>query len=369
MAKRAIGDDAENTSARCRDNRDNDGDGRIDCDDRDCGEFAVCVEAGGDADSDGDGEEDVDGNGDGDTGAAAECVPCIGATEYCDAGACIDDCAGLECGLSPIAELDCGSCQGDRPICRENRCEVSPIEMVLIPGGRFDMGSNMGEPNEIPVHTVTVSDFEMAETEVTLAQYEMCVDQGGCTASGVQEDACSWGMADWGDRPINCLGWMQASEFCAWAGMRLPSEAEWEYAARNGGETVIYPWGDEPATCDVAVMASADDVPVPGCGAGTILPVCSIPEGNTAHGLCDMAGNVHEWVQDNYVDSYKNTPVDGTAFEDPTIEERVFRGGSYVYADPLLLRTTSRKFAELSGFVNLGFRCARRVETPRPRPE
>ncbi|HQC44850.1 MAG TPA: formylglycine-generating enzyme family protein, partial [Myxococcota bacterium] len=144
-----------------------------------------------------------------------------------------------------------------------------------------------------PVHRVTVPTFEMSKTQVTVDQYIACVNVGACTEPDT-EDYCNWIKSDRGSHPVNCVSWNQAQAFARWAGGRLPSEAEWEYAARSGGRDWKYPWGDEEATCERAVISEGGN----GCGRGSTWPVCSKPSGNTTHGLCDMAGNVWEWVQD-----------------------------------------------------------------------
>jgi iron(II)-dependent oxidoreductase len=164
----------------------------------------------------------------------------------------------------------------------------------------------------------------MTKTQVTVEQYKACVDAGVCTAPDTG-DYCNWGQSDRGKHPINCVDWHQAQAYAKWAGGRLPTEAEWEYAARSGGRDWKYPWGNENATCERAVMYDGDL----GCGRESTWPVCSKPRGNTTHGLCDMAGNVWEWVQDWYHDSYKGAPTDGSAWEKPTGSSRVDRGGSW----------------------------------------
>ena len=152
------------------------------------------------------------------------------------------------------------------------------------------MGADDLGPDVKPRHTVTVNSFEMAKTLVTVEQYKVCVDAKACTVPSAGPD-CNWGVPGRGKHPVNCVDWQQAQTFSAWEGGRLPTEAEWEYAARSGGRDQKYPWGDSPPTCEKAVFK--------GCGTGTA-PVCSKPAGNTAQGLCDAAGNVWEWMEDRY---------------------------------------------------------------------
>jgi eukaryotic-like serine/threonine-protein kinase len=124
--------------------------------------------------------------------------------------------------------------------------------MVSIPGGTFQMGSLNGGANEKPVHEVHVRAFQLDKTEVTVAAYEVCVRAGACTPAMPHIDAswqdvtqCNSGDPDPRDDPINCVNWTQATVYCAWAGGRLPTEEEWEYAAR-GTEGRAFPWGDAP---------------------------------------------------------------------------------------------------------------------------
>ncbi|MBP8971341.1 formylglycine-generating enzyme family protein, partial [Myxococcota bacterium] len=136
------------------------------------------------------------------------------------------------------------------------------------------------------------------------------------------------------------------------------SEAEWEYAARSGGRDWKYPWGNENATCERAVM---DDGSGNGCGRRSTWPVCSKPKGNTTQGLCDMAGNVWEWVQDWCHYSYNGAPTDGSAWEKPTGSRRVVRGGSW-NGDAGFVRAAFRNGVDPRfRFSNLGFRLARSV--------
>lgn len=213
------------------------------------------------------------------------------------------------------------------------------------------MGSEDGYSGELPVHQVNVPDFEMSKTEVTVAQYRACVDAGECSTPDTGYD-CNWNVSGRENHPINCVDWNQAKAFSTWAGGRLPTEAEWEYAARSEGQAQTYPWGNAQATCDYAVM---DDGGY-GCGRDRTWPVCSKTRGNTEQGLCDMAGNVWEWVADYYAD-YNSTPCDGT--EQMSGSERVNRGGSwYNYASYLLATNRSRNDPGVRNYY-LGFRVAR----------
>ncbi len=237
------------------------------------------------------------------------------------------------------------------------------IEWVTIPGGTFRMGSEDGASDEKPVHRVTVGTFQVARTEVTVRQYRACVEAGVCTEPDTGGD-CNWGKSGRDDHPVNCVDWHQAVAFSRWVGGRLPTEAEWEYAARSGGRDWTYPWGNEEATCERAVMGHprvcTDSDPC-GCGRNSTWPVCSKPKGNTEQGLCDMAGNVGEWVQDWYHDSYNGAPSDGSAWESPAGSYRVFRGGSW-YSVARYVRATGRDWF-VPGLRSdlLGFRPSRSV--------
>ena len=173
------------------------------------------------------------------------------------------------------------------------------------------------------------------------------------------------------NHPINCVYWEQARVYCLWAGGRLPSESEWEYAARSGGQDITYPWGNEAATCAYAVMNDSN-AGGNGCGTGGTMPVCSKPTGNTSQGLCDMSGNVWEWVQDWHHGSYDcaanpaasncnvsgSAPTDGSPWEAGGGSDRVLRGGSWsYYADDVRAANRGRITPSYRSY-NLGFRCA-----------
>jgi formylglycine-generating enzyme required for sulfatase activity len=205
-------------------------------------------------------------------------------------------------------------------------------------------------------HTVTLPSFDMLKAEVTAAQYAACVTDEACEITAT-DTYCNWNEEGYKDHPINCVSWQQSVDYCIWMGGRLPSESEWEYAARSQGEDTTYPWGDVAASCDYAVMNT--DGASAGCGTDRTWEACSKPDGNTAQGLCDMAGNVSEWIQDQYQPDYAIIPTDGSAYESSGTD-RVFRGGSLSSFPSVFLETRNRSYDDPSlQLTNRGFRCAR----------
>jgi formylglycine-generating enzyme required for sulfatase activity len=205
---------------------------------------------------------------------------------------------------------------------------------------------------------VTIKPFDMAKTPVTNKQYRACVAARGCTPAHVGRCFIYAGSWAWGrlpdrfqgdDQPAVCVDWEQAEMFSEWVGGRLPSEAEWEFAARGAAGDWKYPWGDREPTCERALVR--------GCGNGASAPVCSTPAGNTPQGLCDMAGNVWEWVRDSYHASYEGAPLDGS-FWDVASSSHVARGGS-MYDDGEKARCAYRNGLLSGAYYHVGFRPVR----------
>jgi formylglycine-generating enzyme required for sulfatase activity len=219
-----------------------------------------------------------------------------------------------------------------------------------VPDGEFIMGSETGDFNERPVHTVYLDDFYIDQYEVTNWMYEVCVYEGVCRAPERIGETFStsktYGRPEYANYPVDMINWHMAKTYCEWRGARLPSEAEWEKAARGTDER-SYPWG-EGIDCQ---RANYD-----GC-VGEPVAVGSYESGKSVYGASDMAGNVWEWVSS----VYQGYPFDPNFSVYITqFENRVARGGSW--ADlPETLRTTNRTWLHpwlTFYFDTMGFRCA-----------
>ena len=239
--------------------------------------------------------------------------------------------------------------------------------MVTVPAGPFWMGCNSETDTncqsfEQPYHEVTLSAFEIDRTEVTLAAYTECVTAGICTVPQVDwKDNCNWGVTGKENHPVNCVDWEQATAYCTYVSKRLPTEAEWEKAAR-GTDGRLHPWGNESATCDRAVMEQDGQ---DGCGTGDTAPVCSkSPAGDSPYGACDMVGNVWEWVHDWYSSEYYATsPAENPTGPEDGVQSvnRVVRGGGFDDYDFFMRLTHRNQYfpGYMGAQYDLGFRCAR----------
>ncbi len=254
-----------------------------------------------------------------------------------------------------------------------------PVDrMVTIEGTTFMMGCEEGvaphcaETNATPRHEVTVASFEIDIYEVTKKEFESCIAAGACkneqgepaqfSLFGDEHPFCLLGGDQPDDMPANCVSWDGARAYCEWLGKRLPSEAEWELAAR-GTDDRWYPWGDAPGpTCSHVVMEDETDW---GCGSGGAMAVGSKEDGKSPFGLYDMAGNMWEWVEDDWHDDYDDPsrPDDGSAWVDAVRPaNRVQRGGAFLIGSEEAFEFLAYGHygapAENTG-VSYGFRCAR----------
>ncbi len=237
--------------------------------------------------------------------------------------------------------------------------KISPKDgmvMVNVPAGEFLMGSNNAIDNqaysdELPQHTVYLDSFWIDNTEVTNAQYARCVGVGQCTPPYKTRSSTHpsyYGDNQYANYPVVYVDWNQAQMYCTWAGRRLPSEAEWEKAAR-GTDGRIYPWGDTAP--DQSLLNYNQNK-------GDTTAVGSYPSGASPYGVLDMAGNVWEWVNDWYSNSYyQHSPARNPTGPDSGTS-RVLRGGSWD-RDDRHVRSAGRYANYPEYWYNyLGFRCA-----------
>ena len=259
--------------------------------------------------------------------------------------------------------------------------------MVFVPAGSFQMGSDYRQQayaraicrqyvgsdataqcraanygDESPAHLVTLESFWIDRMEVTNAQYALCVASGACSAPGASNDRgepTNYADSAFIDHPVVMVSLSAARSYCGWAGGRLPTEAEWEYAAR-GPSGLIFPWGDafdgtRLNYCDLTCSAGPND-PVTDDGYPRTAPVGSFPTGASWVGALDMAGNVREWVADWYGPYTANSQTEPTVPVSGTLN--VPRGGSWL-DNPSLVRSANRG-GNQPGYSRdyYGFRCA-----------
>lgn len=218
---------------------------------------------------------------------------------------------------------------------------IDGMEMVYVPAGEFIMGSKDGDIDEKPVHVVYLDAYWIDKYEVTNEQYADCVETGVCEEPG---DTKYYDDANYANHPVVYVDWYQGQDYCQWVGRRLPTEAEWEKAAR-GTDGRTYPWG-ENITCSYAQYI--------GCP-GTTLAVGSLSKGASPYGALDMAGNVWEWMSSLYMD-YPYDADDGRENLDKS-DNRVLRGGSCLISEKEV-RSANRFMSNPDLRDILGFRCA-----------
>ena len=272
--------------------------------------------------------------------------------------------------LAPLAQAGQGAVRPssgpDKLIFLPLLAKPIPSDMVLVPAGGFRMGCdpthNGGydcSSQELPLHSVNLDSYSIDKFEVTNARYAECVTAKACTPPA---DSSSWtrpsyyGNAAYGSFPVIHVTFTQADAYCRWAGQRLPTEAEWEKAARGQSGARAYPWGDQAPGCALANFF--DRAPIPPC-VGDTSAVGSYPGGASPYGAQDMAGNVLEWVHDWYDAGYYTVSPASNPPGPAAGSLKVKRGGGWD-ALPSTLKTAYRDFDDPAfQDFDLGFRCVR----------
>lgn len=334
-------------------------------------------------------------------------MACPGA-ERCEDGQCRCGATGVGCSHGYVCQdaKETGNTQNPS----WDFCWEAGTDTVLVPGGTFWMGcdelqspKDVCQPDERPVHPVTAQGFAVQRTKVTVSAFAGCAEAQACEPAST----CTWGEPNTAfdgkdDDPINCVTWQDARDYCDWWGAELGepgrwslcSEAQWELAARGSCATLaqsgdcapqmrLAPWGDAEPTCGLAWMhddASGGD----GCGEGPVTTVAdALPRSASVYGALQLVGNVWEWTQDCYYESYdfpagnSRAPIDGTTWDDGhggcgdavvagtnLTSSRVLRGGA-LDQEASHLRAADRfgYDAELAAYF-LGFRCCRSLPAP-----
>lgn len=239
-----------------------------------------------------------------------------------------------------------------------------PENMIYIPAGEFQMGCDTGNnaglaclADELPLHAVKLDAFFIDKYEVTNVEYATCVSAGFCSPPSDTKSRTRESYYDdpaFSNYPVIYVNWSKAETYCQWLGKRLPSEAEWEKAAK-GVDQNLYPWGEESPNCE---LANFNDVANSMLCFGDTNEVGGYPEGASYFGVMDMAGNVWEWVNDWYSENFYG----GSSYENPINDDgsinKVLRGGGWG-DNALSLRTFDRTYElDFNSSYNVGFRCA-----------
>jgi formylglycine-generating enzyme required for sulfatase activity len=225
----------------------------------------------------------------------------------------------------------------------------APADAVAIAAGPFwrghpDEPRAFGNPDTHPLRELQVSAFRIARREVTAGEYEACVAAGACPARSCPDETAKPGPA----QPVTCIPWDAAAAYCGWVGGRLPTEAEWEKAAR-GDDGRKYPWGHTEPTCEQALTGA--------CAAAGPADVGTHPTGASPYGVEDLAGNAAEWTADWYAALYYAVAPDADPAGPANGEFKAVRGGSFAAGSRLAMTGYRSSAKPTQALPDLGFRC------------
>ncbi len=234
---------------------------------------------------------------------------------------------------------------------QEKPALAQPVEgsMAVVPAGEFMMGSPTGDSDEQPAHKVYVDAFSMDKYEVTVGQYAAFLQ---AKAIDPPSDWKTMNQPAHQKRPVANVDSADAAAYCKWAGKRLPTEAEWEKAAR-GTDGRLYPWGNDPPTPLHANFGKTD-----WNNHGVLAPIGTFEEGKSPYGIYDMAGNVWEWVSDWYDYNYYKTSPSQNPTGPSSGGTKVIRGGAW-NSSPRAMRSANRSLISPTDQGLDGFRCAK----------
>jgi len=227
--------------------------------------------------------------------------------------------------------------------------KIDGMVQIFVPAGDFVMGNAIDDPHadedEIPQHNVFLDPFWIDRTEVTNAMYVLCMSAGKCTPPA---RSIYYTEPEYANHPAVGISWVQAQEYCEWAGRRLPTEAEWEKTAR-GVDGRIYPWGNTPPGSEYSNFNQQ---------VNETTQVGMHPKGASPYGALDMAGNVWEWVADGYEPDFYSHSAEENPISNSPVNRRVLRGGNWD-SNAEGIRVTNRFWAFPGRNDTDGFRCAK----------